>query len=222
MDNSEHSRQNFDHLGWLMLRGAVSSEHVQRLKNAAGANGRPGVREAPENALGQAIDTSGVIDLLQGIWPSMRLVRLLSFDKSAEANWGVPWHQDRVISVVDRAEVPGFTNWSCKGGTWHCEPPEELLQQMLFVRLHLDDNCSENGAMQIVPGSHSLGKVPVSDVGTRTYEGKPKVIEARAGDILVLKMLTLHGSEPAQTPTRRRVLRLDFAPFELPHPLAWA
>jgi len=71
----------------------------------------------------------------------------------------VPWHQDRVIAVHDRQEVTGFKNWSQKSGIWHCEPPREILDQMIFVRVHLDDTLSENGAMEIALGSNKAGIV---------------------------------------------------------------
>lgn len=216
-----HERAEFDRKGWTMLPGAVALGDVARLRRAAQLAGKPGAQEGLDGDLAQAVQAGGVIETLQKIWPGMQLVRLVSFDKSPEANWGVPWHQDRVISVADRADVPGFRNWSRKQGTWHVEPPEELLQQMLFVRLHLDDNLAENGAMQIAPGTHHLGKIPAGEAEAIAEQHKPQVMEARAGDVLVLKMLTLHGSSPAQIPARRRVLRLDFAPFGLPEPLAW-
>ncbi len=219
---ADQDRAEFDQKGWLMLPGAIAPGDVARLCRAAQLAGKPGAREALDGDLSQVVQASGVIEKLQTIWPDMQLVRLVSFDKSPEANWGVPWHQDRVISVADRADVPGFNNWSRKQGTWHVEPPEDLLQQMLFVRLHLDDNLAENGAMQIAPGTHHLGKIPAGEAEAVAEQHKPQVMEARAGDVLVLKMLTLHGSSPAQTPARRRVLRLDFAPFDLPEPLVWA
>ncbi|WP_107497549.1 phytanoyl-CoA dioxygenase family protein [Thalassobius sp. I31.1] len=219
---TDQDRAEFDRRGWLMLRGMVAPDDVARLCKAAKLAGKPGAREVLDGDLARAVQASGVIENLQQIWPGMQLVRLVFFDKSPAANWGVPWHQDRVISVAGRADVAGYTNWSRKGGTWHVEPPEDLLQQMLFVRLHLDDNLAENGAMQIVPGTHQQGKIPADAAEAVALQDKPQVMEARAGDVLVLKMLTLHGSSPAHIPTRRRVLRLDFAPFDLPEPLAWA
>src|SRR4051812_19472297 len=48
-----------------------------------------------------------------------RPVRAVYFDKTAAANWAVPWHQDRTIVVRDRAEVAGFGPWTIKGGLQH-------------------------------------------------------------------------------------------------------
>lgn len=45
-------------------------------------------------------------------FPNLRPTRVVTFDKSETANWGVPWHQDRVIAVQERHDVDGFENWS--------------------------------------------------------------------------------------------------------------
>ena len=73
--------------------------------------------------------------------PDVVPVRTVSFNKSQRANWGVPWHQDRVIAVNDKVETEGYRNWTKKSGTWHCEPPLSVLENMLFVRVHLDDTA---------------------------------------------------------------------------------
>lgn len=58
---------------------------------------------------------------------ALRPTRMVGFSKSQAGNWGVPWHQDRVIAVAARHEVAGFENWSKKAGVWHCEPPLAVL-----------------------------------------------------------------------------------------------
>ena len=35
-------------------------------------------------------------------------VRSIFFDKTSEANWLVPWHQDLTIAVKERVEFPGY------------------------------------------------------------------------------------------------------------------
>ena len=44
---------------------------------------------------------------------------------------------------------------------------------------------------------------------------------AKRGDVLVLKMLTLHRSGVAKIAKSRREVRIDFAAFDLPKPLKW-
>ncbi|MEZ5715789.1 MAG: phytanoyl-CoA dioxygenase family protein [Paracoccaceae bacterium] len=125
-------------------------------------------------------------------------------------------------SPFARAEVPGFSNWSCKQDIWHCEPPRALLERMLFVRVHLDACDAENGAMEIARGSHRLGPVPAGEAAGAAKSFEPEVTAAAPGDVLVLPMLVLHRSLPSQSEGARRVLRVDFADFDLPEPLRWA
>ena len=66
---------------------------------------------------GQATIASFVSDLL----PYARPVRLISFNKTAEQNWALPWHQDRVIAVRHKEGIEGFNNWTKKTDIWHCE-----------------------------------------------------------------------------------------------------
>jgi hypothetical protein len=41
-----------------------------------------------------------------------RLVRALYFDKTAERNWFVAWHQDRTVALSRRLEMPGLGPWT--------------------------------------------------------------------------------------------------------------
>jgi hypothetical protein len=102
-----------------------------------------------------------------------------------------------------------------------CRALSAVLRHMLFVRVHLDDSTARSGAMEIAPGTHKHGIVR-SDRLDMVADAAPHLMcEAAAGDILVLLMLVLHRSAPAQAATARRVLRLDYATRPLPAPLRW-
>src|SRR5688572_451281 len=75
-----------------------------------------------------------------------RVVRGIYFDKHKDANWKVAWHQDMTIAVRERIEVEGYGPWSVKAGIHHAQPPVSILENMLTVRLHLDDTNEANGA----------------------------------------------------------------------------
>ena len=91
-------------------------------------------------------------------------VRALFFDKTPDANWGVAWHQDLSIAVVDRSETPGFSGWSVKEGVVHVQPPPPILEGMVTLRLHLDDCTAENGALKVIPGSHRQGRLSATAI----------------------------------------------------------
>lgn len=214
--------ERFDADGRVWLRDAVPARDLEALKRLAALGDRPGARIDGADPLFAALPGAAFTERLAALWPGRRLVRALSFDKSASANWGVPWRQDRVIAVARREDVCGYSSWSRKSGAWHCEPPIALLQSMLFVRLHLDRSTAENGAMEIALGSHHAGRVPTERAADVAAACETELTLAEPGDVLVLAMLTLHRSRPARSTDGRRALRLDYGPTDLPHPLAWA
>ena len=80
-------------------------------------------------------------------------VRAILFDKSAQANWNLGWHQDTKIAVAEWLEAPGFGSWSVKAGVIHCEPPASILQSCVAARIHFDDCGPTNGPLRVIPAS---------------------------------------------------------------------
>jgi hypothetical protein len=66
-------------------------------------------------------------------------VKATLFDKTPDANWLVPWHQDLTISVKERVDIDGFGPWTVKAGVLSVQPPVSILERMLAIRIHLDD-----------------------------------------------------------------------------------
>jgi ectoine hydroxylase-related dioxygenase (phytanoyl-CoA dioxygenase family) len=148
-------------------------------------------------------------------------VRAILFDKTAETNWSLAWHQDRTICVRERIEVEGFGPWSIKAGLYHVAPPFDLLARMVTLRVHLDDVPATNAPLLIAPGSHALGKLPVGDVNAVAVRCGTVACLATAGDVWTYSTPILHASEAASLPARRRVLQVDFSTDELPGGLEW-
>ncbi len=220
-------RDEFESTGRLWVRKSLSDTSIAAFDMVADLGAKVGKRLRPGPVLANGLSNTGELSkILSKLAPSQPSslvpVRVIAFNKTQDNNWGVPWHQDRVIAVAERHDVVGFGNWSQKSGLWHCEPPVEILDQMFFVRIHLDDADKENGVMRIAVGSHQKGVVPVSCTDEVV---KSCVIEdcvAMRGDILILKMLMLHSSLPSKVSIPRRVLRVDYAPSRLlPKPLEW-
>jgi ectoine hydroxylase-related dioxygenase (phytanoyl-CoA dioxygenase family) len=145
------------------------------------------------------------------------VVRATLFDKPSDANWSVPWHQDVTIEVAERFDVQGFGPWSIKDGLLSVQPPHEVLERMVTLRLHLDSTNSSNGALLVDPGSHTKGKLRIMDI----IPTKSVSCDCEAGDVLVMNPLLFHASNRSKTTKSRRVLHLDFASEPLPAPLNW-
>lgn len=150
-----------------------------------------------------------------------RLVRSILFDKRPGANWAVPPHQDTTIAVRERIDTRGFGPWSLKAGVPHVQPPREVLEQMVTLRIHLDDCPEEAGALRVIPGSHRLGILDADQLAIVSRTGSFVACPASAGDCLLMRPLLVHASRPAAIPTHRRVVHLGFAARDLPDGLAW-
>jgi len=151
-----------------------------------------------------------------------RPVRVLAFDKTPQNNWHLGWHQDRVIAVKDRKPTSWNGTWTSKAGVPHVEAPADVLRAMFSLRLHLDDCPADNGALKVVPGSWSAGRLAVAEVRDVAGSRPIATCVAAAGDLLAMKALTVHGSDAAKKPTHRRVLHVDYCSCSLPDGLDWA
>lgn len=224
--------------GWSIVESVLSPDDVQRLRRVVD----DAVRNQPED---QSVrDRGGVYAIrnLTEVVPEVRelhahsnvarlvsaalgsqalLVRGLFFDKTASSNWGIFWHQDLSIAVRRRMPINGFSPWSVKAGIPHVQPPPEILDRMLTVRLHLDDCSKACGALRVIPGSHRSAKLSLTETEDLQRSGRPVTCEVASGGALVMKPLLLHSSQKATRDSRRRVLHLEFSAAPLPKPLEW-
>ena len=148
-------------------------------------------------------------------------VRSILFDKTEGANWKVPWHQDLTIAVAEKVETNGFGPWSVKTGVQHVQPPAFVLENMLSVRIHLDNCPAENGALKVIPGSHQAGRLSENESAQIGSRGPAVVCAARAGDTVLMRPLIVHASSASERPRHRRVIHLDYAAVSLPGKLRW-
>jgi hypothetical protein len=183
-----------------------------------------GARVAPSRAFMRVLVGDGAMARVMATFgDGLVPVRIVAFNKTSEQNWGVPWHQDRVIAVAERHDHADFGAWTLKAGIWHCEPPTELLERLFFVRVHLDDCGPYDGAMKVAVGSHRLGRVAAADAAAAAARYPQELGLAQRGDVHVLNMLALHASTPSRSTRSRRVLRIDFGPRDLlPRPFRWS
>jgi len=149
------------------------------------------------------------------------VVRATLFDKTEASNWKVPWHQDVTIAVTERHDATGYGPWSSKAGVTHVQPPSEVLERMVTVRIHLDACPASNGALRVMPRTHRLGKLNQNEVGPYINETHSICCEAAIGESLVMRPLLLHASSAAEHPGHRRVLHFDYAIGNLAAGLEW-
>jgi hypothetical protein len=204
--------------------GAVSDSVQDLLKIVASLPvERAGIRIGDLDGLTPFLAPDGPIGSVAAgeLGPGSRPVRAILFDKTADTNWSLAWHQDRTICVRHRIETPGFGPWTRKDGRHHVAPPVALLSRMITVRVHLDPVPADNAPLLIAPGSHRHGRVPVAAIEPLVQTCGIHACLAEAGDVWVYATPILHASEAARRPARRRVLQVDYAADELPGALEW-
>jgi hypothetical protein len=210
--------------GFTIIHGILTAAEqkllVEQLGPVPGA-GRRGMLADPQ--VSRLARSEALLRLVRPHLPAEpRPVRAIYFDKSPEANWLVPWHQDLTLAVHGKIEHPGFGPWSVKDGVSHVQPPAALLEQMLTVRLHLDDAGETNGALRVLPGSHTRGRHSAEEIQEFRSVTDEHLCSASAGDALLMRPLLLHASSRSTAGAQnRRVLHIEYAGFALPAGLTW-
>jgi ectoine hydroxylase-related dioxygenase (phytanoyl-CoA dioxygenase family) len=148
-------------------------------------------------------------------------VKATLFDKTSDSNWRAQWHQDRIVAVREKMDVGGFGPWSTKLGVAHVEPPTRVLEQMVAMRLYLDECGADNGPLRVISGSHLLGKLGDDAIQKRAARESAVELCVSRGAIVLMRPLLVHASAPARVPSHRRVLHIEFAPAEAISPLQW-
>ncbi len=199
--------------GYEIHRRILSDAEIADLRReadrVAGAAGCACVRHLRRRS--ECFDALSGSDALLSLIPAgLRPVRSILFDKTESENWPVLWHQDLTIAVVREKQVPGYGPWSHKDGSPHVQPPVSLLENMVTIRLHLDDTPASNGALRVIPGSHRDGRIDTDAL--RSFDKERAVTcECSFGDALLMSPLILHSSRRSELPARRRVIHFEYA-----------
>lgn len=144
------------------------------------------------------------------------------FDKRAERNWSVGVHQDLSVTVARREDIPGWKGWTRKQGALFVQPPDDLLGQLLAVRVHLDDCTEGNGPLKVVPGTHRLGRISEADGLRLRDEVGEAVCDVPAGGTLLMRPLLLHASGKAVADRPHRLLHFVYGTHRSHESLSWS
>lgn len=214
--------------GFVIVEDVVDDAGLSSLKSeidfAELAPAKGGIRNAEKKYSGilKVAQSKNIVDLLcTYLGNTPRLVRAILFDKNVTNNWLVSWHQDKTIAVSERLELDGWGPWSIKDGIHHVQPPEDVLNSMVTLRVHLDEATAENGCLKVIPGSHMWGVVDHAELISRTKTSTAFLCEAKAGSVLVMKPHIVHASGKARVVSRRRVIHLEYSNYVLPSGLEW-
>lgn len=198
--------------GWSLVRTKVEGETLSRLRASAFAFGLAGQRCLLDQPIvGQvAVSLKTELNAQQILSSRTVAIQAIAFDKSPQANWKVTWHQDLMFPFKRTVRTSGFDLPSIKDGIDYARPPRQVLEQLLAVRLHLDDCTPENGPLRVITGSHMSGVIAGAKVSETVKRGPEVTCLANEGDALLMRPLLLHASSPAQSPRHRRVLHFVY------------
>ena len=148
------------------------------------------------------------------------VVKSIYFDKPETSNWYVSYHQDLTISVDRKVELENFGSWTRKQNQFAVQPPIDIMENIYTIRIHLDDTDENNGALRVIPKSHSkkIYRPETIDWNTETEI----TCNVKKGGIMIMKPLILHSSSRTTNNRKRRVIHIEFSNQELPTEIKWA
>jgi ectoine hydroxylase-related dioxygenase (phytanoyl-CoA dioxygenase family) len=175
------------------------------------------LKEIP--ALNALIFNENLLQIIHNLNPKYRVVKSIYFDKPPRNNWNVNWHQDLTISVSNKENTEGYKNWLPKDDYYSVQPTTDILENIVTIRIHLDDCNVQNGALWVLPKSHShIKNYAHLD---NNIEKKEVICRVKKGGILLMKPLIFHSSKRTENAASRRVIHIEFSSKELPNPLIW-
>lgn len=148
------------------------------------------------------------------------VVKSIYFDKPETSNWYVPYHQDLTISVDKKVTIDNFGPWTVKQNQFAVQPPIEILENIVTIRIHLDDTNENNGALRVIPKSHNQQIYRPEHIDWSKESETTCCV--KQGGLMIMKPLLLHSSSRTTNHQKRRVIHIEFSNIALPTVLQWA
>jgi len=198
--------------GFLRFTSDVSNQDKEELRGQIFRSGQVGTRcLLDEPVVGRvALHLKHRLVVAGVLLDCAVAVQAIAFDKTPEVNWKVTWHQDLMFPFGGPVTSPGYSLPSIKGGIHFARPPRAVLEELLAVRLHLDDSTLTNGPLRVALGSHNRGLIPHMEIAAAVSHFGETICEAPEGTAWLMRPLLLHASSPASNPSHRRVLHLVY------------
>jgi hypothetical protein len=204
--------------GFVAVPGLFSAEEVAPLQAACRAD--PSIDGAlvgladSTGAVQQVVSWTELGDTLVGVFP--RLARIVA---GAAALIGAPvyhWHS-KLSLKPPRSE--GRWDWHQDYGYWYFDGC--LWPDLTTCMIAVDAATAENGCVQLVKGSHRLGRVEHARVGQASGVEPERLAEIQArletvpcvmqpGDAVFFHCNTLHASGPNRTDAPRTLLHCSY------------
>lgn len=204
----------FENQGYLIIDGLVDDEGLKILIDQCESefNGKIGTRNLLRNRRIKSLADKlrSAPNISRFLSKDAKAVQCTYFNKSVTDNWSVTSHRDLSIPVASKVDSAKWSGWSKKEGVLYAQPPRKVLESLLIVRIHLEHNNHENGALRVIPGSHL----------NQSEDSEEVICDVKKGGALIMRPLIVHKS-PKLISGTRRVLHFVFGPRFLPDGAEW-
>lgn len=230
----QNHRNEISNKGFTIINDVFSEKEINQIINVIGSIDtsketfrksedlfaiRQFLKEVPESH--QFIFNDNVNKIINEVFGNdYFVVKSIYFDKPEKSNWYVSYHQDLTISVDKKLDLNGYGPWTTKQNQFAVQPPIDYLKNIFTIRIHLDDTDENNGALKVIPNSHSkeIYRPETIDWNVETEE----ICSVNKGGIMIMKPLILHGSNRTTNHQKRRVIHIEFSNMELPEEINWS
>jgi ectoine hydroxylase-related dioxygenase (phytanoyl-CoA dioxygenase family) len=175
--------------------------------------GRAGIRHVLRHPTVKVVaQNPRLVEMAQAILGNSAFpFRASMFDRIPDSNWLINWHQDTALPLQEKIETPGWGPWWIKEGVTYAQAPAGALEQVLALRLHLDDCGEENGPLRVIPGTHGIGVLTDEEIERHTTYQEPVECLVPRGGVVAMRPLVIHASSKSRSQAPRRVLHLEYA-----------
>lgn len=214
----------FDYQGYEHLEAVLPMEQVTRLRDA--------LAETPLEQKAGEKSADKIFPIVQELVSDPNLMRIAESYLSGivsivqvklfESTPAKAWHQERCVVVNQKVDIADWGPWHEQDGVCTVQPPIEVLDNMVTLRLQLDAANEESGYLQIIPRSQNKGAM--TDAEITEYAENREVIDCftEAGDVLAIRPHLLHKTCAGNSGKSRRVLQIEYCGYKLPEGLQWA
>ena len=211
------TKQRIDADGFAVLPGALRPSEMDTLRADLDKTPLHRSRAGARHMLGNASVAALAADprlleiVRQVVGAEARPFRATLFDKSPTSNWLVVWHQDTALPLRERHELPGWGPWSVKEGVIYAHAPATALEQVLALRVHIDDSNDRNGPLRVLPGTHTMGVLTDDAIERLASQIAAVDCLVAAGGVVAMRPLIVHASSKSLIEMPRRVLHIEYA-----------
>ena len=210
-------QQSVEELGYAVVPGVLQTNETKTLLEVLASAGLPagraGVRHALQiRAVSALAHDARLLEIVRAVLGDAALpFRATLFNKSSHANWLIAWHQDTALPLREKKEASGWGPWSVKEGVIYAHAPASALEQVVALRLHLDDSTEQNGPLRVLPRSHNLGVLSDEQVHALVKERPAACCLTDQGGAIIMRPLIIHASSKSVSSAERRVLHIEYA-----------